>query len=96
MAMIEEIDLHLEAFHPNQYGLSNEEKVQLSLNRMIKHINLALDKGVSEIKFIHGKGTGVLKERVYQELRILEVKGIIDSFEPSFFNEGVVRVFLNA
>lgn len=92
---MEEIDLHLEAFHKNQSGLTNEEKVQLSLERMLKHIKMAISKHEKEIRFIHGKGKGVLRERVYQELRILETKGLIDSFEPSFFNEGVVRVYLS-
>ncbi len=94
MASFLEIDLHLKAFHPNTAGLNAEEMVDLSIQRMRKELDKAIEKGIKEIRFIHGHGKGTLKERVYQELRVYERKGRIASFEPSFFNPGVVVVVI--
>lgn len=94
MAPVEEVDLHLKAFVRNTSGLSNEHMVQLSID----HMRVALDKAIQqrrqEIRFIHGHGTGALRDRVYHELRVYQQKGLIESFEPSFFNAGVVNVII--
>lgn len=89
-----EVDLHIKAFMRNTSGLSAEDMVQLSLDRMREALDKAIDKGQQEIQFIHGMGTGSLKERVYGELRVYERQGKIASFEPSFFNPGVVKVLV--
>lgn len=95
MAPVQEIDLHIEAFMRNTSGLSNEDMVQLSLRHMREALGQAIDRGQQEIHFIHGVGSGALKERVYQELRVYESKRLIASFEPSFFNKGVVKVIIS-
>lgn len=94
MASIQEIDLHLKAFLRNTSGLSNEHMVQLSIERMRSALDSAIDQGKQEIRFIHGHGSGALRERVYQELRAYQKDGLIEGFEPSFFNSGMVRVFI--
>lgn len=94
MAQIQEVDLHTNAFMRNTSGLSAEDLVQHSLQRMRNALNNAINNGHKQIKFIHGRGKGALKERVYHELRVFESKGLIHSFEPSFFNEGVVIVHI--
>lgn len=92
--MIEEVDLHIKSFMRNTAGLNAEDMVQLSLERMREALDQAIERGQQEIHFIHGVGTGSLKERVYFELRVYESKGKIASFEPSFFNPGVVKVIV--
>jgi len=94
MTSVKEVDLHLEAFIRNTSGLSNENMVQLSLKRMRDALDKAIERGCKEICFIHGHGTGALRERVYSELRIYEKDGLIESFEPSFFNSAVVKVII--
>lgn len=94
MAVIQEIDLHLRAFMRNTTGLSAEDMVQLSLDRMRNALDTAISRKQREIRFIHGHGTGALKERVYQELRIYEKDGLIARFEPSFFNVAIVNVII--
>lgn len=94
MARIQEIDLHLRAFMRNTSGLSGEDMVQLSIERMRKALDQAIRLGQQEIRFIHGHGTGALRDRVYHELRVYEQKGLITSFEPSFFNPGMVNVII--
>lgn len=94
MVSVQEVDLHLRAFMRNTSGLSNEDMVQLSLERMRDALDQAIGRGQREIRFIHGHGTGALRERVYHELRVYERKGLIESFEPSFFNPAVVNVII--
>lgn len=94
MAVVQEVDLHLRAFMRNTSGLSGEDMVRLSIERMHAALDKAIADGRQEIRFIHGHGTGALRERVYLELRVYEQKGLIESFEPSFFNPGMVNVII--
>ena len=94
MAPVQEVDLHLRAFMRNTSGLSGDDMVQLSIERMRASLDKAIEQGQQEIRFIHGHGTGVLRERVYHELRVYERRGLIASFEPSFFNPGMVNVVI--
>lgn len=94
MAPVQEVDLHLRAFMRNTSGLSGDDMVQLSIERMRDALDKALEQGQQEIRFIHGQGTGVLREHVYHKLRVYERKGLIESFDPSFFNSGMVNVVI--
>jgi len=94
MAAVQAVDLHLSAFMRNTSGLSNEDRVRLSLDRMRAALDQAIERGQREIRFIHGHGTGTLRERVYHELRVYQKNGLIESFEPSFFNPAVVNVII--
>jgi len=94
MARITEIDLHTTAFLRNTSGLYPEDLVQHSIERMRKALNDAIKRGDAEIRFIHGAGNGTLRERVYHELRVLQKDGRIETFEPSFFNKGMVNVVI--
>lgn len=94
MAQPLEVDLHLDAFMPNTYGLTAEDMLRLSIQRMRQALDSAIRQGTKEIRFIHGHGKGTLKERVYHELRVYENQGKIAFFEPSFFNPAVVVVII--
>ncbi len=94
MARVSEIDLHTSAFLRNTSGLYPEDLVTHSIDRMRTALNQAVQRGDKEIRFIHGLGNGTLKERVYHELRVYQKDGLIESFEPSFFNKGVVNVII--
>lgn len=91
---IEEIDLHTSAFVRNTSGLYAEDLVQLSIERMHKYLGDAIAKNKKEIRFIHGLGIGTLRDRIYHELRVYQNEGLIEAFEPSFFNRGVVNVII--
>lgn len=90
--MAREVDLHIRAFLRNTSGLDAEDMVLHSLDRLHDELKRAVQDREKQIKFIHGKGKGSLRERVYQELRGYRDRGLIRNFEPSFFNEGVVVV----
>lgn len=95
MSRIKEIDLHVDAFIRDTSGFSNENMIQLSLERMCNALDDAIERGHKEIRFIHGHGTGVLRDRVYSRLRVYQKGGLIESMEPSFFNPAVVNVTIN-
>lgn len=91
---IMEVDLHLRAFMRNTSGLSSEDMLELSIERMKEALGKAFSTNYKEIRFIHGQGKGLLKNRVYEELETYLKRGKIRSFEPSFFNEDIVVVTL--
>lgn len=95
MAKPKEIDLHLRAFMRNTSGLSNEHMLKLSIDRMRSELEKAIENNEKEIRFIHGRGSGTLKDRVYNELGKYVREGEIISFEPSFFNPDIVIVLIN-
>jgi uncharacterized protein YnzC (UPF0291/DUF896 family) len=86
------IDLHVHAFMRNTSGFKPHELVELSIERLEIAIKQAAKNNLSELQVIHGKGRGVLKEKVYQRLEEFQRKGIIEDFAPSFFNEDIVVV----
>ncbi len=95
MAKPKEIDLHLHSFMRNTSGLSNEHMLKSSIDRMRSELEKAIENNEKELRFIHGRGNGTLKERVYNELGKYVREGDIISFEPSFFNPDIVVVFIN-
>lgn len=92
MGKPKEVDLHLQAFRRNTSGMSAEAMLKESISRMRRALDEAISKGEKEIRFIHGRGKGALRERVYQELQAYLREGEIESFEPSFFNPDIVVV----
>ncbi|HEY9560559.1 MAG TPA: Smr/MutS family protein [Anseongella sp.] len=90
--MTREIDLHLQAFRRNTSGMSAEAMLKVSIERMRTTLDDAIDRGDREIRFIHGRGKGALRDRVYEELLKYMREGDIESFEPSFFNPDIVVV----
>lgn len=89
-----EVDLHLRAFMRNISGLSSEDMLELSIERMKEALGKAISTNCKEIRFIHGQGKGLLKSRVYEVLGMYLKQGKIRGFEPSFFNEDIVVVVL--
>lgn len=68
-----EIDLHIEELPDNTLGLSNGEKLEIQLKYFQKELDKAvLNKHVRKITFIHGVGSGRLKQELYNILRTYE------------------------
>ena len=72
--------------------MSAEAMLNVSIERMRSALDEAISKGEKEIRFIHGRGIGALRDRVYRELQTYTREGEIISFEPSFFNPDIVVV----
>lgn len=61
------IDLHAELF-PSTEGMSSHEILSRQLQIFTQKLDMAVATGMSEITFIHGSGTGVLKANIHKLL----------------------------
>ncbi len=86
------VDLHADSFLTNLDDFDVSELLAESIDILRKNLDAAIYWGYPEIKFIHGKGKGSLKQAVYQELRIYKEQGVISQFYPSYQNEDIVVV----
>lgn len=89
-----EVDLHTQAIIRNTAGFSAEEMIEESILKLRETLDAAIYHDYAEIRFIHGRGKGVLRERVYEELAYYKREGRIASYQPSFRNQDVVVVNL--
>lgn len=89
-----EVDLHSQAILRNTAGFTAEEMIDESIERLRDCLDAAIYHDYTEIRFIHGRGKGVLRARVYDELAYYKREGRIASYHPSFQNNDVVVVNL--
>lgn len=64
-----EVDLHINQLLDNTSGMSNTEILEYQLKKMNEVIQENIKRKGQKIVFIHGKGDGVLKNAVLQELK---------------------------
>lgn len=67
-----EVDLHFNAIrskYPAAKNIPQEECLEVQLDVFEKSLDDALRKGVSSIVFIHGVGSGVLRQEIVRRLR---------------------------
>ena len=64
-----EVDLHIEELVDNSRGMSNGEIVQVQLNHFQRELDSAIAQHLHKIVFIHGVGTGKLKNDIHQILK---------------------------
>jgi dsDNA-specific endonuclease/ATPase MutS2 len=88
------VDLHAESFLGNLEDYELDELVAESLDYLRDQLDAAIYWGYPEIKFIHGKGKGIVKTAVYDELRIYKQSGAISHYHPSYSNEDIVVVVI--
>ncbi len=87
-----QVDLHTEAFLEDWEDYSTDELATESLIYMREMLDAAIYWDMPEIQFVHGKGKGVLKKIIYDELSIYKNQGAISNFHPSYRNEDIVIV----
>ncbi|UIR54722.1 Smr/MutS family protein [Sphingobacterium sp. SRCM116780] len=90
----EQIDLHAEAFLLDWENYSADELANESMIYMRDMLDAAIYWDMPEIKFVHGKGKGVLKKMVYDELSIYKNQGAISHYHPAYHNEDIVIVVI--
>lgn len=88
------VDLHAEAFLAEFEDYELDELLAESIDYLREQLDAAIYWSYPEIKFIHGKGKGALKNAVYEELRIYKQSGAISHFHPSYSNEDIVVVVI--
>ena len=66
---IVEIDLHIDSLLDDTKGMSNSEILNYQLDKFREVIEANKDKREQKIVFIHGKGDGVLRKAILDELK---------------------------
>lgn len=86
------VDLHAEAIVDDWESYDAEELLAISLEYFRDSLDAAIYWEFPEIKFIHGKGKGILRECIYSELRDYKASGTISAYFPAYHNEDIVVV----
>lgn len=88
------VDLHADSFLADWEDYDADELLALSIDHFRENLDAAIYWDFSEIKFIHGKGKGKLRECIYEELRDYKNAGSIASYYPAYHNEDIVVVVI--
>lgn len=64
-----EVDLHINALLDNIHGLSNADMLQYQLKKFVEVMERYKNQHGKRIVFIHGKGEGVLRKAIQDELK---------------------------
>ena len=86
------VDLHAETFVNDMDDYDADELLSLSIDRFRECLDAAIYWEYSEIKFIHGKGNGILRQSIYEELREYKINGSVASYYPAYHNEDIVVI----
>lgn len=89
------VDLHVEKLTDNWRGLSNAEIMDIQLRAFEKYYQLALMHHLPQLIFIHGVGTGKLRDEIHDRLRLKrEVKSFVNQFHP-LYGFGATEIYFN-
>ena len=88
------VDLHADAFLQDLDIYETDELLAESVELMREMLDAAIYWDYTEIRFIHGKGKGILRETVYAELAYYKQNGAIANYHPSYHNEDIVVVHI--
>lgn len=88
------VDLHAEAFLSNLDTYESDELLAESLEYMREMLDAAIYWNYTEIRFIHGKGKGMLRQAVYEELAYYKRNGAIANYHPAYHNDDIVVVHI--
>lgn len=86
------VDLHADSFVRNLDEFEADELLAESIELLREMLDAAIYWSYPAIKFIHGKGKGVLRQAVYDELKFYKDAGMITSYHPAYLNEDIVIV----
>ena len=86
------VDLHADAFLDNWEDYDNNELLTESITRLRETLDAAIYWEYQEIRYIHGKGKGILREAIYEELGYYKENGLIVRYYPSHQNQDIVVV----
>lgn len=89
-----EVDLHIENLIDSHRGMDNYQIIQVQMSRFRRSINIALSRRLKKIVFIHGVGSGVLREEIRFELK--EMYPNFEYFDGSYqeYGQGATEVLL--
>ncbi len=88
------VDLHADALLEDWQDYESDELIAASIDRLRETLDAAIYWEFEEIRYIHGKGKGILRELVYEELSYYKQSGSIARYYPSYQNEDIVVVVI--
>ncbi len=88
------VDLHANALLDNWEDYDSDELLAASISRLRETLDAAIYWGYQEIRYIHGKGKGILRELVYEELGYYKENNSIIRYYPSHQNQDIVVVVI--
>jgi len=86
------VDLHADSFLADDDDV--EDLLLASIDRLRETLDAAIYWEYTEIRFIHGKGKGILRDTVYEELKFYKNSRLISNFHPAYHNEDIVVVHI--
>ncbi|GHE45803.1 Smr/MutS family protein [Sphingobacterium griseoflavum] len=89
-----EVDLHADAFLQDIDRYEADELLAESLERLRESLDAAIYWSYPQIRFIHGRGKGILRKAVYEELAHYRDSGAIVRYHPAYHNEDIVVVVI--
>ena len=88
------VDLHIEKLADDPSRMSNFEMLTLQLKEFEKYYDLAVAHHLPSIIFIHGVGSGKLRDELHELLRMKnEVKTFVNQYHP-LYGYGATEVYL--
>jgi hypothetical protein len=88
------VDLHADSFLDDWDDYDADELLAFSIDHFRESLDAAIYWDYAEIKFIHGKGKGILRDTIYEELRNYKNAGTIASYYPAYHNQDIVVVHI--
>ena len=88
------VDLHADSFMEDWQDYDADELLSESIIYLREMLDAAIYWEYAEIKFIHGKGKGTLRQAVYDELKFYRDSGMISNYHPNYHNEDIVVVHI--
>jgi dsDNA-specific endonuclease/ATPase MutS2 len=86
-----EVDLHLHEITDRDFNQTNFEKLTIQLNHVKSKINYAKKNNIQKIVFIHGIGTGKLKEELLHLLK--QYNCTINDASYQKYGKGAIEVY---
>ena len=88
------VDLHIEQLTKNYDSMNKNEMLDLQLQTFEENLDRAIATGMDEITFIHGVGSGVLRNLLHKKLSKMDnIKFFEDAMKEKFgYGATLVRI----
>jgi hypothetical protein len=88
------VDLHIETLITDQKNLRNEDILKIQMDHFEKKLEEALIQNVRSITFIHGIGSGVLRQKIHKYLSHYPHMNYFEDAQKERFGFGATKVYL--
>jgi DNA-nicking Smr family endonuclease len=90
----ERVDLHVESLMHDSQGLNNEDILKIQMEHFEKKLENAVIHNVRSITFIHGIGSGTLRNKIHKFLSQYPHIKYYEDAQKEKFGYGATKVFL--